>query len=138
MGILLNKALNQAVILAGNTEGNSMSEEIKYAALNMLVGLTVVFAVLIIIIFIISLFKFIPALQSKFSSNKTSSEAIDNTLAQINEQEEETVEEELVNDYELVAVITAAIQAYMGEEVPADGLVVRSIRKVGRRNRFNA
>jgi hypothetical protein len=45
----------------------------------------------------------------------------------------EEVEEE-TDDTELVAVITAAIYAYEAEnggEVPADGLVVRSIRRLG-------
>lgn len=41
------------------------------------------------------------------------------------------------SDLELVAVITAAIMAYMGEDAPADGLVIRSIRKVNRRNHVN-
>ena len=61
--------------------------------------------------------------------------AIDNTVSQIAEKEElEEMEEieELVDDGELVAVITAAIMASMtsnGEEVPADGLIVRSIKR---------
>lgn len=37
--------------------------------------------------------------------------------------------ENLINDTELVAVITAAIMASMGDEAPADGLVIRSIRR---------
>jgi hypothetical protein len=41
------------------------------------------------------------------------------------------------SDLELVAVITAAIMAYMGEDTPEDGLVIRSIRKVNRRNHVN-
>lgn len=41
------------------------------------------------------------------------------------------------SNIELVAVITAAIMAYMGEDAPADGLVIRSIRKVNRRNHIN-
>ena len=46
---------------------------------------------------------------------------------------EEVIEDES-DDTELVAVITAAIYAYEAEnggEVPADGLVVRSIRRLG-------
>lgn len=136
METLLSKMYNQAVILSSGTGSKSLGEELKYAALNMIVGLVVVFLVLTIIIFIISLFKFIPYLQNKFSSNNnTENEAVDNALAQITEQEKA---EELIDDYELVAVITAAIQASMGSEVPADGLVVRSIRRIGRKNRLNA
>lgn len=40
-------------------------------------------------------------------------------------------------DLELVAAITVAIMAYMGDDVPEDGLVIRSIRKVNRRNYAN-
>ena len=45
-------------------------------------------------------------------------------------------EEELVDDTELVAVIAAAIAAY--DDVPADGFVVRSIRKSNRRKWLGA
>lgn len=37
--------------------------------------------------------------------------------------------ENLINDTELVAVITAAIMASMGDDAPTDGLVIRSIRR---------
>lgn len=37
--------------------------------------------------------------------------------------------ENLINDSELVAVITAAIMASMGDDAPTDGLVIRSIRR---------
>lgn len=47
------------------------------------------------------------------------------------------LEENLVDDQELVAVITAAIMASMGENTPADGLVVRSIRKVNKKKWAN-
>ena len=42
-------------------------------------------------------------------------------------QPEESCEENLADDMELVAVITAAISA--AQKVPAEGLVVRSIRR---------
>lgn len=136
MGTLLNRALNQTVVLANSANSRDLAEEIKYAALNTAVGLVVVFAILTIIIFVISLFKIIPYLQNKYASGNASSEAVDNAVAQIMEQEE--AEEELVNDCELVAVITAAIYASMGSDVPADGLVVRSIRRAGKKSWVNA
>jgi Na+/H+ antiporter NhaC len=136
MGTLFNKALSQTVVLASSTNSKDLAEEIKYAALNTVVGLVVVFAILTIIIFVISLFKIIPYLQNKLASGKESSEAVDNVVAQITEQEE--AEEELINDCELVAVITAAIYASMGSEAPADGLVVRSIRRAGKKSWVNA
>jgi glutaconyl-CoA/methylmalonyl-CoA decarboxylase subunit delta len=65
---------------------------------------------------------------------KKNSTPVSNVIEQIAEQEEV----ELKDNYELVAVITAAIQAYLGDEVPADGLIVRSIHKVNSRRRMNA
>lgn len=139
MGILLNGTINQAVLLAGKAEERNFAEEIKYAALNTVVGLAVVFLVLTLIIFIISLFKYISVFQNKFGSkdsdkSENESDAVENELSQFTSQEMDS--EELADDHELVAVITAAIHAYMGSDVPADGLVVRSIKRIGRRNRI--
>ena len=67
-----------------------------------------------------------------------SEQSVDNVVSQIetkeiNESENESVaeSENLVDDLELVAVITAAIAA-SSDAVSTDGLVVRSIRKVRR------
>ena len=54
--------------------------------------------------------------------------SIDNTISQIVEKEEVDV----TDDYELVAVIAAAIAASEGA-ASTDGFVVRSVRKVNRR-----
>ncbi len=43
----------------------------------------------------------------------------------------------LVGDSELVAVITAAIYASMGDEVPAGGFVVRSIHRTNQKKWMN-
>ena len=59
---------------------------------------------------------------------------IDNAVNAIAENEEA----ELTDDLELVAVITAAIMASLGDEAPADGLVVRSIKKRNTKNWKNA
>lgn len=58
------------------------------------------------------------------STNKKEN-SMDNVIAHIVENEED----ELSSDSELVAVITAAIQASMGETAPVGGFIVRSIRK---------
>ena len=53
----------------------------------------------------------------------------------------EVEEEELSDDLELVAVITAAIHSYeeaQGNVVPPNGLMVRSIKKVNRSRWQNA
>lgn len=92
----------------------------------LLISLGVVFAVLILIIQLIYAFKVLPKAQGASARGKEQNTAIDNVINQIANQEEQ----ELIDDQELVAVIMAAIYASMGTEAPADGLIVRSIRKV--------
>lgn len=113
-------------------EIETLSSKLKSAGLNTILGMGTVFIVLIFISLMIGLFAYIPKIQQKMSKKKEAKaeaevevvSSIDNTVSQIVEQEEE-----LVDDGELVAVITAAIMASMGDEVPADGLVVRSIKR---------
>lgn len=106
----------------------SFGEIMKKAALNTLLGMGTVFAVLILISLIISCFAFIPKIQEKLSKKPNKEEikavAVDNTIAQIIEKEE------LSDDYELVAVISAAIAASEGAS-STDGFVVRSIKRAG-------
>jgi len=106
----------------------SLGKKLADAGLNTLMGLFTVFAVLILISYIISLFKYIPALQEKLSKKNDEKNmemaAVQNVTAEIGQKEEK--EEELVNDSELVAVITAAIAA---SKTSPDGFVVRSIRR---------
>ena len=90
-----------------------------------------VFVVLIFISFIISLFKYISVFENRKKEQKedTASVGVDNAIAQVVSNEEENVEDDL----ELIAVITAAIAA--SEGTSTDGLVVRSIRKVNNRRK---
>ncbi len=111
--------------------GSSSSGDtsINEALLNTLMGMGTVFVVLIFMSFIISLMKYIPGLLDKLSGagKKGTTEVIqsvDKVVASIS-----TAEEELRDDSELVAVITAAIMASMGSEAPQGGLVVRNIRR---------
>ena len=101
---------------------------ISDAGINTVICLVVVFAVLIFISFLISLFKYIPkfeaALSKKDKKTELAENAVVNTVSQIEVKEEE---EELSDDLELVAVITAAIAASAGTST--DGFVVRSIRR---------
>ena len=62
--------------------------------------------------------------KTKEKEKADTEKSVDKTIANIVEKEEG----ELVDDYELVAVITAAIKAYEGN-ASADGFVVRSIKK---------
>ena len=106
---------------------------IKTALLNIVIGMGIVFCVLILISFLIFLFGYIPKIFGGKADKK-----IDGTpVAVVQEMPvEDASYEELIEDTELVAVITAAIMASMGEEAPADGLVVRSIRRRTNRKKF--
>lgn len=103
----------------------TMGELMTKAAMDTLMGMMTVFAVLILISIIIWAMGGIPKLQAKLAKKHESKkeESIDNTIAQIVEKEESTED-----DTELVAVIAAAIAAYEGSQ-STDGFVVRSIRK---------
>lgn len=109
---------------------SSMGDLMTRAALNTLIGMGTVFVVLILISLIISCFSIIPKLQSRSAEKKAAKTAekntgIDNAVAQITAQEEVTDESE---DFELAAVIAAAVAAYEGAG-STDGFVVRSIRR---------
>ena len=111
----------------------TFGEKMAKAGLNTLMGMGTVFVVLILIYGLISLFNLIPKIEAAFSKKdetKTPS-PVDNAIAQIEEKEE------LTDDLELVAVITAAIAASEGS-ASTDGYVVRSIRRVsGRKHNVN-
>lgn len=117
---------------AALNEASTMGDAMVKAALNTIIGMGTVFIVLILISFIIAAFGFIPKIQAKIEEGKKNKEkkdeSIDNTIAQIVEKEEVDV----TDDYELVAVIAAAIAASEGA-ASTDGFVVRSVRKVNRR-----
>lgn len=112
-------------------ESRPMSEIMEEAGLNTLMGVGIVFGMLIVISFVISLFKFINRPEKKKDSPapKAVQKAAPAAPAPV-------PVEDVTDDTEIVAVIMAAIMADMeasGGEVPADGLVVRSIRRRQRR-----
>lgn len=116
---------------AALNEESTLGDAMVKAALNTVIGMGTVFIVLVLISFIIALFGYIPKIQAKLDERKKNVEkieSIDNTIAQIVEKEEVDV----TDDYELVAVIAAAIAASEGA-ASTDGFVVRSVRKVNRR-----
>ncbi|MBQ9766173.1 MAG: OadG family protein [Lachnospiraceae bacterium] len=120
-----------------------LAVDLTRALLNVAMGMIVVFVVLVLISFIISLFKYISIAQNKLEARKANKASIasstDNIISQIEKKEEvvETyVEEAAMDDLELVAVITAAIAASMGTST--DGFVVRSIRRSSRSKWKNA
>lgn len=117
---------------AALNEESTMGDAMVKAALNTIIGMGTVFIVLVLISFIIAAFGFIPKIQAKMADRKNNKElkgdSVDNTIAQIAEKEAVDV----TDDYELVAVIAAAIAASEGA-ASTDGFVVRSVRKVNRR-----
>lgn len=100
-----------------------LGEILEKAGMNTILGMGTVFVVLIFISLIISLFRFIPALQNAFSRKpKQDTAAVVSEGAPVAAAEQETED-----DTELIAVISAAIAA--AEGTTTDGFVVRSIRR---------
>ena len=103
----------------------SIGEILQKAGLNTILGMGTVFVVLIFISFIISLFKYIPVIEKKFSKKKTAApaakEAPKAAPAPV------AAPATAGADEELVAVISAAIAA--AEGTSTDGFIVRSIKR---------
>lgn len=101
------------------------SEVLMKALTNTALGMGTVFLALIFIACIIALLpKVTGAIESIGKKKKEEAAAAPVEKVQLPEV---VPEEEGIDDYELVAVITAAIAAMEG--VPADGFVVRSIKR---------
>lgn len=100
----------------------TLGEKMENAALNTLMGMGTVFIVLILISLIIYCFKFISIIENKKKSNgkDVASNAV---VTQIEQREEQ----QLTDDLELMAVISAAIAASEGNS--SDSFVVRSIHR---------
>lgn len=104
----------------------------EQALLNTLMGMGTVFAVLIFISLLISLFVYIPSIERALKNRSSRKEK--RAAQEERPAPKRPIIEELVDDGELVAVITAAIMAANGgAAVSADKLVVRSIKRVKRR-----
>ncbi|MCM1287062.1 MAG: OadG family protein [Clostridium sp.] len=114
----------------------SKKELMASAGRNTIIGMGTVFVVLVFISFIISLFKFLPALFAP--KPKLPQEEEKKPAAPVAAPKPVTaVSDNLINDAELVAVITAAIYAASADmggsgAVSKDRLVVRSIRRAKR------
>ncbi len=127
------------VAMAATEEKKSFGDTMLTALLNTVMGIVIVFLVLLLISRIIALFKYINKFEANRAAKKAAAAPVQEAVAA--PVQEEAAEEELSDDLELVAVITAAIHAYeeaQGNDVPVDGLVVRSIRKAGKAKWQNA
>lgn len=101
----------------------SKGEIAKKAALNTLIGMGSVFAVLILLAFIISLFKYVSVFENRGKAKKDVAEkAAAPAPAPV-----APAAPALADDLQLIAVITAAIAA--AEGTSTDGFVVRSIKR---------
>lgn len=139
-----NGNLENLTIGAKYTTGQILQK----AGLNTLIGMGTVFAVLIFISFLISLMKYIPALQARLSGNSSNSAADTpepkpvpkpNLAATASEAPAAAEKDDLElaavisaaleqkDDLELAAVISAAIA--QAEGVSPDGFIVRSIKR---------
>ncbi len=123
-----------------NLTPTSLSVDVKYsfattmknAALNTLMGIGTVFVILIMLIFLISLFQFIPGSGAQEAkAKKKAAEEAASAPAPAPVAAAAPVQE--ADNSELIAVIAAAIAA--SEGTSTDGFVVRSIRKINRKKR---
>ena len=100
-------------------EYKSLGDKMAKAGLNTVLSMAIVFAVLIFIAIIIAQFKHIGNFQNGAKKEEVKAEPVVEAAPVVEE-------ENLVDDLERVAVITAAIAA-ASETESADGLVIRSI-----------
>ena len=122
--MIINSETADIISIAVNVT-YTFGEQMEKAGLNTLLGMGTVFVILILISLIISTFSLISKAQKTEKKVQEPEKKVDNVVAQIIEKEE------LSDDLELVAVISAAIAAYEGSG-STDGFVVRSIRKARR------
>ncbi len=112
-------------VFAASTWWESVKGPLADAGVNTIVGLCIVFASLVFISFVISLFKFIGKLDKSNAAPKA--EAVAPAVASQNAGNELNID-----NFELVAIITAAINEF--EESRGnffkDGIVVRSVKKI--------
>lgn len=100
------------------------------AAMNTIMGIGIVFVALLFLSFLIGQLHIIPDMIEKRTKKAAPAPAAPAAAPVAAPAVEE---EELVDDLELVAVITAAIAA-SSESTSGDGFVVRSIKKANKRN----
>ena len=118
-------------LLAGGIAGwwASIEDAMAEAAVNTVIGISVVFLALLFICFIISLFKYINKFEQMLANKNAGKATPAPQQAPVPASVVEAAPE--TDDLELIAVITAAIHAYeeaQGNTVTGD-LVVRSIKK---------
>ena len=121
------------IVLAATAQVAEEYTTIPQALVNTVIAMGTVFLVLILISFIIYLFKFIPVLMDKLTKKEEPVQpAAQAQPAPAPKPAAVQTPAAPADDTQLIAVITAAVAAAMEEDgvsVPADGLVIRSIKK---------
>ena len=108
----------------------SMGEKMTQAAQNMAVGLIVVFAVLVFLMFIISLFRFFAPKKKEDAKEPVPAAAAVPVPAALSASEQ--LESGNSNDEEIAAVIAAAIAAASEDAPSPTGYVVKSVKRGAR------
>lgn len=129
-----NQSVDLVFIFDENLQMTSMSADdqlsigqiLEKAGLNTLLGMGTVFCVLIFISLLISLFKYIPALEAKLTGKGKAKAETSAPAAPAKPVVTGNVS--TADDSQLVAVITAAIAASEGSG-SSDGFIVRSIKR---------
>lgn len=103
----------------------TLGEKMQKAAMNTVMGLGTVFMILILISLVIFCFKVIPYLEQKAKAKNAPAPEPEPAAPPVSILE---MEEMVVDDKELIAVIAAAVAASEGA-LSADGFVVRSIKR---------
>lgn len=129
--------LSTAISPYSNDAEETLGSKMSTAAGNTITGLLVVFFILIGLSLIISCFKFVNKAAGEVApQNKDAKKAAPAKAAAAPAKAVPAVsapEDDLMKNQELVAVISAAVAAYAAEEagnVPVDGYVVRSIKRL--------
>lgn len=121
------------MVLAATAKVAEEYTTIPQALVNTVIAMGTVFLVLILISFIISLFKFIPIIMDKMTKKEEPVQPVTQAKpAPAPKPEAVKAPTAPADDTQLIAVITAAVAAAMeqdGVSVPVDGLVIRSIKK---------
>ena len=120
-------------LLSGGIAGwwASIEDAMAEATVNTIIGVTVVFAALLLFVFVISLFKYIYLFEQKMQEKKNGNAPAPKKEKPAPAPAPVAPATPEMDDLELIAVITAAIHAYeeaQGNVVTGD-LVVRSIKK---------
>lgn len=123
--------VSTAIADYSNDAEETLGSKMATAAGNTITGLLVVFFILVGLSLIISCFKFVNRLGGEVAPEKKDAKKTASAPAKpaAAPAPAAPVQENLINDEELVAVIAAAIAAY--EDKPVEGYVVRSIRRLG-------